>query len=95
MSPERRREDQIVTRKECSDRHTEERMGRRWAIGLLSGALLAVVLSMIGTGLVIAETNGSQNAQLAERAKGEERILDGIAELRTLIMENCRPRKGE
>lgn len=88
MTPERRASDTVISRKQCDDRHKEERGGRRWALGLLAACVLGLILAFLKVGFAMAETNGAQNAQLTERAKGEERILDSIAELRTLILQS-------
>ena len=88
MSPERRTTDQSVTRKECDDLHREERAGRRWAIGVLSAAVLTLAVAFLKVGFAMANTNGIQTQALTERAKGEERILDSIAELRMLILKS-------
>ncbi|GAG38114.1 unnamed protein product [marine sediment metagenome] len=85
MPPERRDTDRTVSSKECTDRHKDERAGRRWAIGLLAAAMVGIVITLLGAGYVVAETNGSQNAQLAERAKTEARILEKLDRIEALI----------
>ena len=85
MSPEserRRASDQSVTRKECVERHKDERAGRRWAIGILMGAVVGLTV----WGGRAAYTNGAQNALLGERAKGEDRILEELGSIKALIM---------
>ena len=85
MSPNdgsRRASDRVVSGKECEDRHKEERAGRRWALGILMGAVVALTL----WGGRAAYTNGAQNALLSERAKGEDRILEELGSIKALIM---------
>ncbi len=88
MTPERRASDTAVSRKQCEERHKEERGGRRWAVGLLAGCVLGLTMAFLKVGFAMATTNGIQTQALAERAKGEERILDSIAELRMLILKS-------
>lgn len=84
MPHDRREDDHQVTRKECQKTHDDERSGRRWVMGILATAILV----LFGWGVLAAETNGAQSARLAERAKGEERILEKLDKIETLLMQH-------